>query len=94
MAGKQLNISFECVDVGEGLSLSDLVSALLGVQRAVRNMVEYMAGVEPPKGRRPLDWTRRESVLSLRSLSVDSLVAELILQSSMNAQSPYADGRD
>lgn len=94
MAIKQLNVSFECLDVGEGLSLSDLASALLGVQRAVRNMVEYMAGVEPPQGRRPLGWTRRESVLSLRSLSVDSLVAELILQSSMNAQSPYADGRD
>lgn len=94
MASKRLNISFECVDVGESLSLSDLASALLGVQRAVRNMVEYIAGVEPPKGRRPLGWTGRESVLSLRSLSADSLIAELTLQSSMNAQSPYADGRD
>ena len=94
MAIKQLNLSFECVDAGEGLTLSDLASALLGVQRAVRNMVEYMAGVEPPNGRRPLGWTHRESVLSLRSLSADSLVAELILRSSMTAQSPYADGRD
>ena len=94
MASKQLKVSFECLDVSEGLPLSDLASALLGVQRAVRNMVEYMAGVEPPKGRRPLGWTRRESVLSLRSLSIDSLVAELILRSSMNAQLPYADGRD
>ena len=94
MAVKQLNVSFECVDASEGLSLSNLTSALSGVQRAVRNMVEYMAGVEPPKRRRPLDWTSRQSALSLRSISADSLVAELMLQSSSSAQSPYADGRD
>ena len=94
MASKQLNVSFEYADAGEGLALSDLITALSGVQRAVSNMVEYMAGVEPPTCPRPMGWTRRESVLSLRSMSADSLVAELILRSSMNGQLPYADGRD
>ena len=94
MAIKQLFVSFECADASKVLALSDLTVALSGVQRAVHNMVEYMAGVEPPTCTRPMGWTHRESVLSLQSLSADSLVAELILRSSMNGQLPYADGRD
>lgn len=80
MADNRLNVTFEGPGVHEGVSISDLSKALTRVQKAVRLMVEHLAGVEPKTGR-PLEWVRKQSELKLRGTSPGSLVAELELAS-------------
>ena len=79
MAETQLNMIFDGPDVSEGVSVTDLNSALMNIQRAVRFMVEYLAGIEPKSGR-PQEWARAQSALNLRAVSSGSFVAELVLQ--------------
>ena len=81
MADNRLNVTFEGPGVHEGVSISDLSNTLTRVQKAVRLMVEHLAGVESKAGR-PREWVRRRSELKLRGTSPGSLVAELELASS------------
>ena len=78
MVTNQLNVTFDGPGISKGVPISDLNKTLDNIQRAVRLMVEHLAGVETTPGRRK-KMVNEQSELMLRGTSLGSLVAELEL---------------
>ena len=77
VATGEINVVFEGPEIGEGVPLQDLNKTLQSVQRAVRLMAAYSAGVGIQG--RPPEWLRQQSSLWLRNIFPGSFGATLAL---------------